>query len=207
MSKQFNPGTLVHVQLHSHPAGVPSKLTQRYSGLCDVLEVRNPTLTLRKLDTQRVFTASHDAVRAYKLPARAEPDAALSATNDTLDSSFPSSQNSATPPRADALLESQPREAVPQINADASAFISVFDEVCETVAHEAGPEHRMQQQRKRPRQRAFPLCSISTCRDRLRSMCLVYSLHPPHNRVATLVHPPVKKALNRVPTRCTRATF
>ena len=46
VAKQFKTGTFVRVLLHSHPAGVPSKLNHRYSGLCEVIEVRGPTLTL-----------------------------------------------------------------------------------------------------------------------------------------------------------------
>ena len=66
----FTPGVLVRVLVHTHPHGVPSKLNAKYSGLCEVIEVRGPTLTLRELDSQRVFTASHDAVRASTLPPR-----------------------------------------------------------------------------------------------------------------------------------------
>ena len=38
-----------------------------FSVLCKVFDVRGPTLTLRELDTNKVFTASHDAVRASTL--------------------------------------------------------------------------------------------------------------------------------------------
>ncbi len=71
VAKQYKPGVLVRVLVHTHPHGVPSKLNAKYSGLCEVIEVRGPTLTLRELDTQRIFTASHDAVRASTLPPRA----------------------------------------------------------------------------------------------------------------------------------------
>ena len=70
VAKQYKPGVLVRVLVHTHPHGVPSKLNAKYSGLCEVIEVRGPTLTLRELDSQRVFTASHDAVRASTLPPR-----------------------------------------------------------------------------------------------------------------------------------------
>ena len=76
VAKQYKPGVLVRVLVHTHPHGVPSKLNAKYSGLCEVLEVRGPTLTLRELDTQRIFTASHDAVRASTLPPRAPQIAA-----------------------------------------------------------------------------------------------------------------------------------
>ena len=46
---------------------MPSKLDARYSCLCELLEVRIPTLTLRELSTRRVFTANHDAVRKSTL--------------------------------------------------------------------------------------------------------------------------------------------
>ena len=62
VEKLYAPGVLVRVIQHTHPGGVPSKLAQRYSGLCEVVQVRNPVLTLRELDTLRVFTANHDAV-------------------------------------------------------------------------------------------------------------------------------------------------
>ena len=57
---------------------MPSKLNPKFSGLCEILEVRGPTLTLRVLDTNKVFTASHDAVRASsqsrpEIPLQAEP--------------------------------------------------------------------------------------------------------------------------------------
>ena len=67
LEKQYKPESLVRVVQHTHLYGVPSKLNPRFSGLCEVLEVRGPTLTLRELDTNKVFTASHDAVRASTL--------------------------------------------------------------------------------------------------------------------------------------------
>ena len=39
VSKQFKPGTLVRVLLHSYPAGVSSKLKHRYLGLCEVIKI------------------------------------------------------------------------------------------------------------------------------------------------------------------------
>ena len=62
VQKLYAPGVLVRVIQHTHLGGVPSKLAQRYSGLCEVVQVRGPVLTLRELDTLRVFTANHDAV-------------------------------------------------------------------------------------------------------------------------------------------------
>jgi hypothetical protein len=72
VAKQYKSGVLMSVLVHSHPHGEPSKLNAKYSGLCYVIEVRGPTLTLRELDTHRIFTASHDAVRASTLPPRAQ---------------------------------------------------------------------------------------------------------------------------------------
>ena len=82
VEKQYKPGSLVRVVQHTHPYGVPSKLNSKFSGLCKVLEVRGPTLTLRKLYTNKVFTASHDAVRTSTLsrpevPLQAELPAEL----------------------------------------------------------------------------------------------------------------------------------
>ena len=67
VEKIYAPGVLVRVIQHTHPGGVPSKLAQRYSGLCEVVQVCGPVLTLRELDTMRVFTANHDAVRRSTL--------------------------------------------------------------------------------------------------------------------------------------------
>ena len=67
VEKQYKPGSLVRVVQHTHPYGVLSKLNPKFSGFCEVLKVRGPTLTLRELDTNKVFTASHDAVRASTL--------------------------------------------------------------------------------------------------------------------------------------------
>ena len=66
---------------------MPSKLNPKFSGLCELLEVRNPTMTVRKLETNRVFTASHDEVRATTLsrpeiPLQAEPPAEPSNTQN-----------------------------------------------------------------------------------------------------------------------------
>ena len=67
VEKQYMPGSLVRVAQHTHLYGVLSKLNPKFSGLFEILEVRGPTLTLRKLDTNKLFTASHDAVRASTL--------------------------------------------------------------------------------------------------------------------------------------------
>ena len=69
----YTPGALVRVLHHGRHFGAPSKLDAPYSGLCEVLEVKGPVLTLRKLDSQRVFTASHDAVRLSTLRAPQQP--------------------------------------------------------------------------------------------------------------------------------------
>ena len=47
VEKQYKPGNLIRVVQHTHLYGVPSKLNPKFSGLCEVLEVRGPTLTLR----------------------------------------------------------------------------------------------------------------------------------------------------------------
>ena len=67
VEKQYKPGSLVRVVQDTHPYGVLSKLIPKFAGLCEVLEVRGPTLTLRELDTNKVFTAIHDAVLASTL--------------------------------------------------------------------------------------------------------------------------------------------
>ena len=48
----------------TNPSNVPSKLNPKYSGLCDILAIRGPVLTLRELDFRKVFTANHVAVRS-----------------------------------------------------------------------------------------------------------------------------------------------
>ena len=101
VAKQYKPGVLVRVLVHTHPHGVPSKLNAKYSGLCEVVEVRGPTLTLRELDTQRIFTASHDAVRASTLPPRTPQDPAPPRDSQ------PRDQQPAEP-FAEPLAESQP---------------------------------------------------------------------------------------------------
>ena len=67
VEKQYTLGSLVRVLQHTHPYGVPLKLNPKFSGLCEILEVRGPTVTLRQLDTDKIFTTSHDAVRASTL--------------------------------------------------------------------------------------------------------------------------------------------
>ena len=67
VEKMYDVGSLVSVVQFAHSRAVPSKLDARYSGLCEVFEVRGPTLTLRELSTRRVFTANHDAVRKSTL--------------------------------------------------------------------------------------------------------------------------------------------
>ena len=63
----YTPGALVRVLQHCRHFGALSKFVAPYSGLCEVLEVKGPVRTLRELDSQRVFTASHDAVRLSTL--------------------------------------------------------------------------------------------------------------------------------------------
>ena len=63
VERAYQPGCLVCVLQHARHRNAPSKLDTQYSGLCEVLEVRAALLTLRELDTRRVFTANQDAVR------------------------------------------------------------------------------------------------------------------------------------------------
>ena len=69
----YQPGCLVRVLQHARNRNAPSKLDAQYSGLCEVLEVRGALLTLRELDTRRVFTANHDAVRRSTMSRAAAP--------------------------------------------------------------------------------------------------------------------------------------
>ena len=62
VKRVYQPGCLVRVLQHARNRNTPSKLDTKYSGLCKVLEVRGALLTLRELDTRRVFTANQDAV-------------------------------------------------------------------------------------------------------------------------------------------------
>ena len=73
VERAYQPGTLVRVILHARSRNVPSKLDAQYSGLCEVVEVRGALLTLRELDTQRVFTANHDSVRRSTVARPAVP--------------------------------------------------------------------------------------------------------------------------------------
>ena len=73
VEKLYAPGNLVRVLQRTHLSDVPSKLNAKYSGLCEVLEVRGPVLTLRELDTQRVFTVNHDSVRRSTLSLAGPP--------------------------------------------------------------------------------------------------------------------------------------
>ena len=68
----------MRVLQHGRNFGAPSKLVPHYSGLCEVLAVRGPILTLRELDTRREFTANHEAIcpsslTPNRLPAAAPP--------------------------------------------------------------------------------------------------------------------------------------
>ena len=47
VDKTYRPGALVRVVQRTHPSDMPSKLNSKYSGLCEVLEIRGPVLTLR----------------------------------------------------------------------------------------------------------------------------------------------------------------
>ena len=62
VEKLFKIGDLVRVVRHGLVAGAPSKLAAKYSDLCEMISVRCALLTLRELNTRRVFTANHDAV-------------------------------------------------------------------------------------------------------------------------------------------------
>ena len=73
VERAYLPGCLVRVLQHARNRNVPSKLDTQYSGLCEVLEVSGPLLTLRELDTRRVFTANHDAVRRSTMWGAAAP--------------------------------------------------------------------------------------------------------------------------------------
>ena len=75
VERAYPRGTRVRVLLHAHPRNVLSKLDTNYSGLCKVIETRGSLLTLRELDTQRVFTANHDAVRRSTVTRPAAPPA------------------------------------------------------------------------------------------------------------------------------------
>ena len=71
----------MRVVQRTHPSGVPSKLNPKYLVPCEVLEIRGPVLTLRELDSRKVFTANHDAVRSSSL---SQPDAMLPAVTADL---------------------------------------------------------------------------------------------------------------------------
>ena len=76
VERLFKPGVFVRVLQHRWNYGSPAKLVPHYSGLCEVLAVRGPILTLRELDTRREFTTNHDAVRLSSLTPNRLPAAA-----------------------------------------------------------------------------------------------------------------------------------
>ena len=49
----YKPGVYVRVLQHGRNYGASSKLVPHYSGLCEVVAVKGPILTLRELDTRR----------------------------------------------------------------------------------------------------------------------------------------------------------
>lgn len=63
MQRAFRAGSLLRVILHARSCNVPSKLDAQYSGFFEVVETRGMLLPLRKLGTQRIFTANHDEMR------------------------------------------------------------------------------------------------------------------------------------------------
>ena len=73
VERTYPVGSLLRVLLHSRSRTAPLKLEPQYSGLCEVVEVRGSILTLRELDTHRVFTANHDSVRRSTLVRPAAP--------------------------------------------------------------------------------------------------------------------------------------
>ena len=73
VGRAYQPGCLVRVLQHARNRNAPSKLDTQYSGLREVLTVRGALLTLRELDTRRVFTANHDAVRRSTMSRTVAP--------------------------------------------------------------------------------------------------------------------------------------
>ena len=138
VEKLFKPGVFVCVVQHGRNYGAPSKLVPHYFGLCEVLAVRGPILTLRELDTRREFTANHDAVgrssltlnrlRAAAPPLpdandRApspQPDAGHRAPSRT-PSSTPPYSPTASPAIGDDAQLAPPPVAAPQLQATSDA--------------------------------------------------------------------------------------
>ena len=73
VERVYQPGSLVRVLLHARNRNMPSKLDTQYFGLCEVTEIRGALLTLRELDTQRIFNANHDSVRRSTIARAAAP--------------------------------------------------------------------------------------------------------------------------------------
>ena len=92
----------MRVLLHAHPRNVQTKFDANYSGLCKVVETRVSLLTLRELDTQRVFTANHDAVRLSTVTRPAVPPTHAA-------------RAALLPPVARAALQLPPQQAAPPI--------------------------------------------------------------------------------------------
>ena len=179
VAKQYKPGVLVRVLVHTHPHGVPSKLNAKYSGLCEVIEVRGPTLTLRELDTQRVFTASHDAVRASTLPPRAPQIAPPRA-----DSQAHNSQGT------DSLASSQQRHSQSAESFDENRFPanSKLPTISSMRPRVTRPQYPMFRTRT-PSPEVSHRCSTSMCRRPPHSASSNRMRCPMVARAAILVHP------------------
>ena len=100
VERLFKPGVFVRVFQHGRKYGAPSKLVPHYFGLCEVLAVRGPILTLRELDTRIEYMANNDAVRLSshtpnRLPAVAP---SLRHANDRAPSRPPDAGHSAPSP-------------------------------------------------------------------------------------------------------------
>ena len=138
VEKLFKPGVFVRVLQHGRNYGALSKLVPHYSGLCEVLAVKGPILTLRELDTRREFTANHNAVRlssltpnrllaaappppdAYDLAQSPPPNAGYRAHSPT-PSLKPPHLPSASPAIDDDALLEPPPVAAPQHQATPDA--------------------------------------------------------------------------------------
>ena len=67
VEKYYKPGDLVRREIRSKVPGVPTKFSAKYSGLCDVLEIRGPVIKIHDRNTNEIILVAHDAIRKSSL--------------------------------------------------------------------------------------------------------------------------------------------
>ena len=67
VEKYYHPGDLVSRQIRSKVPGVPTKFAQKYSGLCEILEIRGPVVRIYDRDQNEIIMVAHDSLRKSSL--------------------------------------------------------------------------------------------------------------------------------------------